>query len=482
VNARENRPRPPGGRGTDPAGQYIGPVTATETSLDRGRLHPELVPIFDVVLRRNPAEPEFHEAVLGVLGSLGPVIERRPEYLEAKLVERICEPERQIIFRVPWTDDQGQVQVNRGYRVEFNGALGPFKGGLRFHPSVSSSIVKFLGFEQIFKNALTGLPLGGGKGGSDFDPKGRSDGEIMRFCQSFMNELHRHMGEYTDVPAGDAGVGQREIGYLFGQYRRITNRYESGTLTGKGLTWGGAQVRKEATGYGCAYFAQEMLAARGSTLDGRTVTVSGAGNVAVYAIEKTQQLGGTVIGCSDSKGYLHDPAGIDVELLKEIMEVERGRLEEYAPRRPGSRYVPGEALWELPTEVALPCATQNELDEEAAAKLVEGGVMIVAEGANLPCTPGAIEVLRRGGAGFGPGKAANAGGVATSALEMQQNASRDSWSFEHTERRLVQIMRDIHRSCHDMAEECGVPGDYVVGANNAAFIRVADAMLAMGVT
>lgn len=450
--------------------------------LEQVKLHPDLEPIYGVVLRRNPAEPEFHEAVKGVLGSLGPVIERRPEYLEAKLVERICEPERQIIFRVPWTDDRGQVQVNRGYRVEFNGALGPFKGGLRFHPSVSSSIIKFLGFEQIFKNALTGLPLGGGKGGSDFDPKGRSEAEVMRFCQSFMSELHRHIGEYTDVPAGDSGVGEREIGYLFGQYRRITNRYESAVLTGKGLTWGGARVRKEATGYGCAYFAQEMLGALDSSLSGRTVTVSGAGNVAIYAIEKVQQLGGTVIGCSDSKGYLHDPAGLDLASIKEIKEVERGPLEDYAARRPGSRFVPGGRLWELPTEVALPCATQNELDHDDAGMLVENGVLIVAEGANLPCTPGAVDVLRAGGVAFGPGKAANAGGVATSALEMQQNASRDSWSFEYTEERLVQIMRDIHRSCHEMAEECGVPGDYVTGANNAAFIRVADAMLAMGVT
>ncbi|MGA7396848.1 MAG: NADP-specific glutamate dehydrogenase [Solirubrobacterales bacterium] len=450
--------------------------------LEIDELHPKLTPIFEVVLRRNPAETEFHQAVKGVLSTLGPVIDRRPEYLEAKLVERICEPERQITFRVPWTDDQGQVQVNRGYRVEFNGALGPFKGGLRFHPSVSSSIVKFLGFEQIFKNALTGLPLGGGKGGSDFDPKGRSEGEVMRFCQSFMTELHRHIGEYTDVPAGDAGVGQREIGYLFGQYRRITNRYESGVLTGKGLTWGGAQVRKEATGYGCAYFAKEMLDALGSSLDGRTVTVSGSGNVAIYAIEKVEQLGGTVIGCSDSKGYLHDPAGIDVELVKEIKEVERAPLEGYTDRRSGSSFVSGERLWELPTEVALPCATQNELDHTDAAKLVKSGVMIVAEGANLPCTSGAVQVLREANVAFGPGKAANAGGVATSALEMQQNASRDSWTFEHTEERLVQIMGDIHRSCHGMAEECGVPGDYVVGANNAAFIRVADAMLAMGVT
>ena len=438
--------------------------------------------VFETVIRRNPGETEFQEAVRGVLSSLAPVIERRPEYLEAKLVERICEPERQIVFRVPWTDDSGEVQVNRGYRVEFNGALGPFKGGLRFHPSVSSSIVKFLGFEQVFKNALTGLPLGGGKGGADFDPKGRSEAEVMRFCQSFMTELHRHIGEHTDVPAGDAGVGEREIGFLFGQYRRITNRYESGVLTGKGLTWGGAQVRREATGYGCAYFAQEMLRVDGSSLDGRTVTVSGAGNVAIYAIEKVQRLGGTVVGCSDSKGYVHDPDGLDLDLIKQIKEVERGSLERYGQERDGAKFVSGGSLWEIPTEVALPCATQNEIDGNDASKLVECGALAVAEGANMPCTPEAIEVLREGGVLFAPGKAANAGGVATSALEMQQNASRDSWTFEHTEKRLVEIMCGIHAACYEMSEQCGAPGDYVTGANNAAFVRVADAMLAMGVT
>jgi glutamate dehydrogenase (NADP+) len=410
------------------------------------------------------------------------VIEQRPEYLEAKLLERICEPERQIAFRVPWTDDSGQVQVNRGYRVEFNGALGPFKGGLRFHPSVSSSIVKFLGFEQVFKNALTGLPLGGGKGGSDFDPKGRSEAEVMRFCQAFMTELHRHIGEYTDVPAGDAGVGEREIGFLFGQYRKITNRYESGVLTGKGVLWGGSRVRREATGYGCVYFAQEMLRRIDSSLDGRTVTVSGSGNVAIYAIEKAQQLGATVVGCSDSQGYVHDPAGLDLELIKEIKEVERGRLSAYPDRRPGSSFTSGARLWELPTEVALPCATQGELDETDARRLVESGTLLVAEGANMPCTRGAVDVLREGGVLFGLGKAANAGGVATSALEMQQNASRDSWTFEHTEERLVEIMCDIHDSCYEMSEQCGVPGDYVTGANCAGFVRVAEAMLAMGVT
>jgi glutamate dehydrogenase (NADP+) len=445
------------------------------------KIDPRLEPVVESVLRRNPAEREFHEAVWRLLSTLGPVIDDRPEYLEAKLVERICEPERQIIFRVPWTDDSGEVQVNRGYRVEFNGTLGPFKGGLRFHPSVNSSIVKFLAFEQVFKNALTGLPLGGGKGGSDFDPKGRSEAEIMRFCQSFMTELHRHIGEYTDVPAGDIGVGERELGYLFGQYRRITNRYESGVLTGKGLAWGGARVRKEATGYGCAYFAQEMLRTQGSSLNDRSVIVSGSGNVAIYAIEKVQRLGGTVIACSDSGGHVIDRDGIDVALLKEIKEVGRGSLAEYADRRPGSEFVAGAKVWQVPAEVVLPCATQGELDGEDARQVVAGGAKVVAEGANMPCTSDAVETLREGGVLFGPGKAANAGGVATSALEMQQNASRDSWTFEHTEARLVEIMRDVHDACYEMSERCGVPGDYVIGANNTGFVRVADAMLAMGV-
>jgi len=460
----------------------VAPVSdEIETPQVSTEIDSRLIPVFETVRRRNPAEPEFHEAVERVLRTIGPVIDRHPEYLEAKLVERICEPERQIIFRVPWIDDGGRVQVNRGYRVEFNGALGPFKGGLRFDPSVNSSIVKFLGFEQVFKNALTGLPLGGGKGGSDFDPKGRSENEVMRFCQSFMTELWRHIGEYTDVPAGDIGVGEREIGYLFGQYRRITNRYESGALTGKGLNWGGARVRKEATGYGTAYFAQEMLRAQGSSLAERTVTVSGSGNVAIYAIEKAQRLGATVVGCSDSGGYLHDPDGIDLALLKQVKEVERARLDRYVDERPTARYGKGSRIWQVPAEVALPCATQNELDGDDARKLVSSGALVVAEGANMPCTAEAIAVLREGGVLFGPGKAANAGGVATSALEMQQNASRDSWTFDHTESRLVEIMKDIHDSCYEMAEQAGVPGDYIVGANNAGFVRVADAMLAFGV-
>lgn len=433
------------------------------------------------MLRRNPGETEFHQAVREVLETLGPVLARRPELAEARILERVCEPERQIVFRVPWTDDAGRVHVNRGFRIEFSSTLGPYKGGLRFHPSVNLGIVKFLGFEQIFKNALTGLPIGGGKGGSDFDPKNRSDAEVMRFCQSFMTELHRSLGEYTDVPAGDIGVGAREIGYLFGQYKRITNRHESGVLTGKGVGWGGARGRTEATGYGCVLFTEEMLRSRGTGLDGRSVVVSGSGNVALYAIEKAQQLGATVLTCSDSDGYVLDRKGVDVELLKEIKEAGRGRVSDYAEARGGDcRYVPGGRIWEVPCEVALPCATQNELTEDDAVGLVRGGVLAVAEGANMPTTPAAVRALREAGVAFGPGKAANAGGVAVSALEMQQNASRDSWEFAHTEERLTGIMRHIHDSCHTTAERYGSPGDYVVGANIAGFEPVADAMLAQG--
>lgn len=436
----------------------------------------------DQVLRRNPGEPEFHQAVHEVFESLSVIHSRTPQYQEAGILMRLCEPERQIIFRVPWVDDEGRVQVNRGFRVEYNSALGPYKGGLRFHPSVNLGIVKFLGFEQIFKNSLTGLPIGGGKGGSDFDPHGRSEGEVMRFCQSFMTELHRHLGEYTDVPAGDIGVGAREIGFLFGQYKRLTNRYEAGVLTGKGLDWGGSLVRKEATGYGATIFADEMLKARGSGFDGRRVAVSGSGNVALYAIEKSQQLGGLVVTASDSSGYVVDEAGIDLDLLKQIKEVERGRIREYAERRGGSaRFVEGGSVWDVPVAIAIPSATQNELDEADARRLVANGVEAVSEGANMPCTHGAVAVFREAGIAFGPGKAANAGGVATSALEMQQNASRDTWSFEHTEKRLTDIMRNIHTTCLETAEEAGRPGDYVVGANVAGFRKVADAMLAFGV-
>jgi glutamate dehydrogenase (NADP+) len=442
--------------------------------------------IYAQILARNPGEAEFHQAVNEVFGSLDRVLAKHPEYVQASMLERICEPERQIIFRVPWVDDEGHVQTNRGFRVQFNSALGPYKGGLRFHPSVLLGTVKFLGFEQVFKNALTGMPIGGGKGGSDFDPKGRSDAEIMRFCQSFMTEAFRHIGEYTDVPAGDIGVGAREIGYLFGQYKRITNRYESGVLTGKGVTWGGSLVRTEATGYGAVFFTEHMLATRGRSFDGSRVLVSGSGNVAIYAIEKVHELGGVVVGASDSSGAIHDPDGIDLDLLRDVKERRRERIAVYANERGGrARFLPGASVWDIegdePVQVALPCATQNELSEAHAAKLVAGGLVAVAEGANMPTTPGAIRVFREAGVLFGPGKAANAGGVATSALEMQQNASRDSWSFEHTEERLSEIMAGIHERTASTAEEYGAPGDYVVGANIAGFIRVADAMLALGV-
>ncbi len=441
----------------------------------------KIEPILDEVVRRNPGEQEFHQAVHEVLGSLGPVLAKHPELAEAKIIQRVCEPERQIIFRVPWQDDRGEVHINRGFRVEFNSALGPYKGGLRFHPSVYLGIVKFLGFEQIFKNALTGMPIGGGKGGADFDPRDRSDDEIMRFCQSFMLELFRHLGEYTDVPAGDIGVGGREIGYLFGQYKRITNRYESGVITGKDPSWGGSLVRKEATGYGTVFFVQEALKAAGKAFDGRTCVVSGSGNVAIYAIEKVHQLGGKVVACSDSSGFVHDPDGIHLELLQQVKEVERLRISAYADRRGDSaRFVPGGSIWEIPCDVALPCATQNELTRADAVALVRNGCIAVGEGANMPCTPEAVRTFAEAGVLFGPGKAANAGGVATSALEMQQNASRDSWTFERTEDRLAQIMAGIHEVCFETAEEYGRPGDYVLGANIAGFLRVARAMAAHG--
>ncbi|MDO4716848.1 MAG: NADP-specific glutamate dehydrogenase [Propionibacteriaceae bacterium] len=440
-----------------------------------------LVEMYDIVVRRNPGEAEFHQAVREVFESLGPVLKRRPEYTRWRVLESICEPERQIIFRVPWMDDQGNVQVNRGFRVEYNSVLGPYKGGLRFHPSVYLGTIKFLGFEQVFKNALTGMPIGGGKGGSDFSPQGKSDNEIMRFCQSFMTELYRHLGEYTDVPAGDIGVGGREIGYLFGQYKRITNRYESGVITGKGLTWGGSLVRTEATGYGAVLFAERMLNTRGECFDGKRVAVSGSGNVAIYAIEKLQQLGAKPVTFSDSSGYVVDENGIDLELLKQVKEVERGRVADYVERRPGARLASEGSIWNVPVDVALPCATQNELVEENALTLVKNGCRVVAEGANMPTTPEGIEVFRKAGVLFAPGKAANAGGVATSALEMQQNASRDSWSFDYTEERLADIMAGIHDNCAETAEEYGHPGDYVVGANIAGFTKVADATIALGV-
>ncbi|HOA26704.1 MAG TPA: NADP-specific glutamate dehydrogenase [Arachnia sp.] len=441
----------------------------------------QLERVFESVIARNPGEAEFHQAVREVLESLGPVIKRHPEYLEMKMLERICEPERQIIFRVPWQDDKGEVHINRGFRVEFNSALGPYKGGLRFHPSVYLGVIKFLGFEQIFKNSLTGLPIGGGKGGSDFDPRGKSDTEVMRFCQSFMTELYRHLGEYTDVPAGDIGVGGREIGFMFGQYKRITNRYESGVLTGKGIGWGGSLVRTEATGYGTVVFANEMLKTRGESMDGKRVMVSGSGNVAIYASEKAAQLGATVVGFSDSSGYVVDENGIDLDLLKQIKEVERGRVSDYVDRRPSARLGnEGTSIWDVPVDVALPCATQNELNGEQAATLVKNGVKVVAEGANMPTTPEGIAIFQQAGVLYAPGKAANAGGVATSALEMQQNASRDSWSFEHTEDRLTEIMVNIHEQCAETADSYDAPGDYVVGANIAGFEKVAKAIQAFG--
>nr|WP_179129688.1 NADP-specific glutamate dehydrogenase [Corynebacterium pacaense] len=436
---------------------------------------------YDMLLRRNAGEPEFHQAVAEVLESLKIVLEKDPHYADYGLIQRLCEPERQLIFRVPWVDDNGQVQVNRGFRVQFNSALGPYKGGLRFHPSVNLGIVKFLGFEQIFKNSLTGLPIGGGKGGSDFDPKGKSDLEIMRFCQSFMTELHRHIGEYRDVPAGDIGVGGREIGYLFGQYRRLANRHESGVLTGKGLTWGGSLVRTEATGYGAVYFVNEMIKAQGETLEGKRVIVSGSGNVATYAIQKAQELGATVVGFSDSSGWVSTPNGVDVEKLRDIKEVRRARVTEYVAEVDGADYHTDGSIWDLECDIALPCATQNELNGEHAKKLADNGCRYVAEGANMPSTPEAVEVFRERGVRFGPGKAANAGGVATSALEMQQNASRDSWSFEYTDERLHRIMTNIFHTCAKTAADYGHEHDYVIGANIAGFKKVADAMLAQGV-
>ncbi|GGB79999.1 glutamate dehydrogenase [Henriciella pelagia] len=435
-------------------------------------------------MQRNPGEGEFHQAVREVLESLGPVVTKHPRYLDDALIERLCEPERQIIFRVPWVDDQGQVRINRGFRVQFNSALGPYKGGTRFHPSVNIGIVKFLAFQQVFKNALTGMPIGGGKGGSDFEPKGRSDGEIMRFCQSFMTELWRHIGEYTDVPAGDVGVGQREIGYMFGQFKRLTNRYEAGVLTGKGLSYGGSLARSEATGYGAVYFAQRMLQKYGQGLEGMRISVSGTGNVALHAMRKAVELGATITACSDSSGYVYDPEGIDVDLIWDIKENRKDRVSAYAELRSGqARFVANDAgsIWDVPCDCALPCATQNELDLHNARRLVENGVVAIVEGANMPCTPDAVGIFRNAGTLFAPGKAANAGGVATSALEMQQNASRDRWSFEKTNQRLEAIMVDIHDRCDELAAEYGTPGNYALGANVGGFVRVAEAMQALGV-
>ena len=446
------------------------------------KIDEKLEPILAEVLRRNAGEEEFHQAVTEVFESLGRVVAKNPEYVDYALIERLCEPERQIIFRVPWVDDKGQVQINRGFRVQFNSALGPYKGGLRFHPSVNLGIIKFLGFEQIFKNALTGLPIGGGKGGSDFNPRDRSEGEIMRFCQSFMTELYRHIGEYTDVPAGDIGVGGREIGFLFGQYKRLTNRYEAGVLTGKGLVYGGSRARTEATGYGAVYFVQRMLESRKTSFEGKRCVVSGSGNVAIYTMEKILEFGGTVVACSDSNGYIVDEAGIDLDFVKELKLTRRARMSEYARLKGvGTHYIEEGSIWDVACDVAMPSATQNELTGRDARALIRNGVQAVGEGANMPCTPEAVQLFQEAGVLFGPGKAANAGGVATSALEMQQNASRDSWSFEQTETRLAAIMKNIHDTCAETADEYGAPGNYVLGANIAGFVRVAEGMRALGV-
>lgn len=436
--------------------------------------------IYQQVIARNPGENEFHQAVKEVLESLNPVLVKYPKFAEQKIIERICEPERQIIFRVPWHDDRGEVQINRGFRVQFNSAIGPYKGGLRFHPSVNLGIIKFLGFEQLFKNALTGMPIGGGKGGSDFDPKGKSDNEVMRFCQSFMTELYRHLGEYVDVPAGDIGVGGREIGYLFGQYKRITNKYESGVLTGKGIGWGGSLVRKEATGYGTTYFVREMLKARKDTLEGKTCVVSGSGNVAIYTIEQLMKQGARVIACSDSHGVVRHDKGIDLDLVKQLKEVERRRIADYVKHHKGAHYLAGGNIWDIPCQVAMPSATQNEINGKDAATLVRNGCIAVGEGANMPTMPEGVRLFQDAGIAYGPGKAANAGGVATSALEMQQNASRDSWTHEYTEHKLDEIMTRIHALTYETAAEFGAPGNYVVGANIAGFILVAKPMIALG--
>ena len=437
--------------------------------------------VIDLIVKENPDEPEFHQAVKEVLESLRVVIEENEEqYRKDALLERLVNPERQIKFRVPWVDDNGQVQVNTGYRVQFNSAIGPYKGGLRFHPSVNVGIIKFLGFEQIFKNSLTGLPIGGGKGGSNFDPKGKSDREVMAFCQSFMTELCKYIGADTDVPAGDIGVGGREIGYLFGQYKRLRNLYE-GVLTGKGLTFGGSLARTEATGYGLLYFANAMLKANGETLEGKTVIMSGAGNVAIYAIEKAIQLGAKPVTCSDSTGWIYDPEGIDVELLKEIKEVRRERLTAYAEARPSAEYHEGKGVWTIKADVAFPCATQNELDIDDAKTLVENGVIAVAEGANMPTTLEATNYLIENGVLFSPGKASNAGGVATSALEMSQNSQRLSWTFDEVDAKLKQIMEDIFANVDAAAKDYGFEKNYVVGANIAGFLKVVDAMNAQGI-
>ncbi len=439
-----------------------------------------LIDLMETVKKRNQGEPEFIQAVTEVLETLEPVVEQRPDLVEAGVLERIVEPERQIMFRVPWVDDNGKTQVNRGFRVQFNSAIGPYKGGIRLHPSVYLGIIKFLGFEQVFKNSLTTLPMGGGKGGSDFDPKGKSDGEVMRFCQSFMTELCRHIGADLDVPAGDIGTGAREIGYMFGQYKRIRNEF-TGVLTGKGLTYGGSLARTQATGYGLCYFTNEMLQANGKSFEGKTVVISGSGNVAIYATEKAQSYGAKVVALSDSNGYIYDADGIKLDIVKDIKEVRRGRIKEYVDAVPTATYTEGcSGIWTIPCDIALPCATQNEINGESAAILVKNGCWCVSEGANMPSTPEAIETYLSNGLLYGPAKAANAGGVATSGLEMSQNSERLSWSFEEVDAKLHGIMKSIFKACDDAAKEYGMEGNYMAGANIAGFLKVAEAMKAQG--
>jgi glutamate dehydrogenase (NADP+) len=439
-----------------------------------------LIDLMETVKKRNQGEPEFIQAVTEVLETLEPVVEKRPDLVEAGVMERIVEPERQIMFRVPWVDDNGKVQVNRGFRVQFNSAIGPYKGGIRLHPSVYLGIIKFLGFEQVFKNALTTLPMGGGKGGSDFDPKGKSDGEVMRFCQSFMTELAKHIGADCDVPAGDIGTGAREIGYMFGQYKRLRNEF-TGVLTGKGLTYGGSLARKEATGYGLLYFTNEMLQANNMSLEGKTVVISGSGNVAIYATEKAMTYGAKVVAMSDSNGYIYDKNGIDLDCVKQLKEVERKRIKEYVNTHPEAEYHEGcKGIWTIPCDIALPCATQNEIDKESAEILVKNGCKVVSEGANMPSTPEAISTYLENGLLYGPAKAANAGGVATSGLEMSLNSERLSWSFEEVDAKLHGIMKNIFKACDDAAKEYGMEGNYMAGANIAGFLKVAEAMKAQG--
>lgn len=456
--------------------------TVHTTQTDQAMAEQHIEDVYQKVTHRNPGETEFHQAVREIFDSLVPVFAAHPIYMHENILERMAEPERMVSFRVPWVDDQGHVQVNRGFRVQFNSAAGPYKGGLRFHPTVNASIIKFLGFEQIFKNSLTGQPIGGGKGGSDFDPKGKSNGEIMRFCQSFMNELARHIGPNADVPAGDIGVGSREIGYMFGQYKKIRGGFEAGVLTGKGLEFGGSLGRTEATGYGTVYFMEEMLKENGTSLQGQTVVVSGSGNVSIYAMQKAEELGAQVVACSDSSGYIYDRTGIHIPTVREIKEEQSGRLSEYVARHPDAEYNKnGSDIWCIPCDIALPCATQNEIDETSAKVLVANEVKAVGEGANMPSSLKAIHTFQSNGVLFGPAKAVNAGGVAVSALEMAQNSSRLSWSFEEVDHKLQQIMKTIYENSIRAAETYGRPGDLAAGANIAGFLKVADAMIDQGV-